>query len=352
MTEAVFSGVRIRGISGVVPATRIDNLVAHPELPEAEKQKTIKLTGIHGYRRAGKEVCASDLCQEAAELLFGAAAVSSHSVDAIIFVSQTPDYRLPATACVLQHKLSCSKEALAFDVNLGCSGFIYGLYIACSMIRAGGVKRALLLCGDTQSKLSHEGDRNVSFIMGDAGTATILDAEEGACDIGMILRTDGSRSDKLMVPAGGFRMPSTDKTRALEKQADGGVRSQEHIHMNGMEIFNFSVTDVVQTLRDFMTRERIAVEDTDYLFLHQANKFMTDKIARKLGFPSEKVPYSLGEFGNTSCASIPLTIAHHFSNMKHKEKKRCILSGFGVGLSWGVVDITFENLCCPPIEEL
>ena len=352
MAKAVFKDIRVKGISGVVPKSRVNNLKAHPNLTDSEKKKTIKLTGIHEYRKAGMDICASDLCQKAAEILFKKLEISPSTVDAILFVSQTPDLRLPSTACILQYKLSCPMSTLAFDINLGCSGFIYGLYTACSLIQGGGLKRVLLLCGDTQTKLCHDEDKNVNFILGDAGTATVIDADNGAPDIKMTLMTDGSRYDKLMVPAGGFRAPSTDHTRKIKKQPDGGVRSLEHLCMDGMEIFNFSVTDVVKTIRDFMTEEGITVNETDYLILHQANKFMTDKIARKLKFPLTKIPYSLEVFGNTSCASIPLTIAYHFSQMQITEKKHCILSGFGVGLSWGVVDIIFDNIFCPPIGEL
>lgn len=352
MAKTVFNNIKIRGISGVVPKNIINNLTAHAELPDAEKKKTIKLTGISSYRKAGSDVCASDLCQKAAEMLFDNLNISPETVDAILFVTQTPDYRLPSTGCVLQDRLCCSTDTLSFDINLGCSGYIYGLYTACAMIQGGGMKRVLLLCGDTQTKLYYDKDKNVSFILGDAGTATIIDSEKNDNDIKMTLKTDGSRFDKLIVPAGAFRIPSNENTKKLVKHSDGGFRSQENILMNGMEIFNFSVTDVVKTILDFMAEEDVQVDDTDYLFLHQANKFMTDKIAKKLGFPKGKVPYSLGEFGNTSSASIPLTIAQHFSGIQHPGKAHCLLSGFGVGLSWGVVDIILKDVCCPTIGEL
>jgi len=352
MAKVKFNNIVVRGISGVVPKNKVNNLNAHSELTDAEKKKTIKLTGVHEYRKSSADVCASDLCQKAAEILFERLGISPSTIDAILFVSQTPDHRLPSTACILQNKLSCLKSTLAFDINLGCSGFIYGLYTACSLIQGGGLRRVLLLCGDTQTKLGYGEDKNVNFILGDAGTATIIDVKEDVPDIKMTLMTDGSRYDKLIVPAGGCRIPSTDSTRKIEKQPDGGFRSLDHLCMDGMEIFNFSVTDVVQTIREFMAEENIKVEETDCLFLHQANKFMTDKIARKLKFSLEKVPYSLGFYGNTSCASIPLTIAHHFSQMETIGKKHCLLSGFGVGLSWGVIDIIFDDIVCPIIGEL
>ena len=352
MAKAVFEEIKISGISAAVPNDIVDNMIDHPKISKEEKKKTIKLTGVSEYRKAGPDICASDLCQKAAEILFAEMDILPDTIDAILFVSQSPDYRLPSTACLLQEKLYCSKGTLAFDINLGCSGFIYGLYTACSFIQGGGLKRVLLLCGDTQTKLGYKEDKNISFILGDAGTATIIEADSGAPAITMTLMTDGSRYDKLIIPAGGFRNPSTSATREIKKRSDGGMRSEEHLCMDGMEIFNFSVTDVVKTIQSFMEEENINVNGTDYLVLHQANKFMTDKIARKLKFPLEKVPYSLELFGNTSCASIPLTIVHHFSQMESSGKKHCLLSGFGVGLSWGVVDIALDNICCPQIGEI
>jgi len=352
VSKSIFTNINIKGIAGVVPKDKVVNLEAHAHLTEVEKKKAIKLTGVHEYRKASPDVCASDLCQRASEILFEHLNISPSTIDAILFVSQTPDYRLPSTSCLLQHKLSCHSNTLAFDMNLGCSGFIYGLYTACSFLQGGGLKRILLLCGDTQTKLCHSEDKNVSFILGDAGTATIIDFDQHASDdIKMELMTDGSRYNKLMVPAGGFRSPSTVDTREIKKQSDGGIRSQEHISMDGMEIFNFSVIDVVNTIRNFMYDENIDENKTDYLILHQANKFMTDKIARKLKFSSDKVPYSLKVFGNTSSASIPMTIAHHFSQNKISGKKNCLLSGFGVGLSWGVIHIILDNIVCPSIGE-
>jgi 3-oxoacyl-[acyl-carrier-protein] synthase-3 len=164
--------------------------------------------------------------------------------------------------------------------------------------------------------------------------------------------TDGARFENLYVPAGGFRRPSTDATRQVREQADGGMRSQDHLYMNGMEIFKFSVTDVVKTLTGFMEAENLTPENVDQLFLHQANWFMNDKIAKKLKFPPEKVPYTIAFYGNTGSASIPLTMAHHFSQKVTTAKQRCLVSGFGVGLSWGVASMMIEGVCAPPIVEL
>ena len=215
-----------------------------------------------------------------------------------------------------------------------------------------GLQRVLLLCGDTQTKVAAAEDRSVCLLLADAGTATLIESHPGAPDIVIALMTDGSRYDKIIVPAGGFRNPSTAATRKFVTQPDGSTRSLDNVHMQGMEVFNFSVTDVVLTIRNFMDAEHISVDQVDYLVLHQANKFMTDRIARKMKFPPEKVLYSLEVYGNTSSASIPLTIAHHFPQGSFSGRRRCILSGFGNGLSWGVAQIVFDDLLCTPISEI
>jgi 3-oxoacyl-[acyl-carrier-protein] synthase-3 len=352
MAKATFNNIKISGISAVVPKNKINNLIAHENIAKSEKEKTIKLTGINEYRTADPDICTSDLCQKAAEQLFAALNISPDTIDAILFVSLSPDYRLPSTACLLQDKLSCPKTTLAFDVNLGCSGYVYGLYLAATFIQGGHLNRVLLLCGDTQTKLYYEQDKSLNFLLGDAGTATLVEAAKNVPEIKMSLMTDGSRFDKLIIPAGGCRNPSTKETRKIKQQLDGQFRSQEHLYMDGMEIFNFSVTDVVSSIKEFMADEELTPEQIDYLFLHQANKFMIDKVARKLGFSQEKVPYSLDIYGNTSSASIPLTIVKHFTEHQAKSSKHCLLSGFGVGLSWGVIDIVLDNLCLPTIIEL
>ena len=352
MSISTFNNIKIMGIAGTVPKGIVSNLNDHPNISQDEKKKTIQLTGISEYRKSTEEVCSSDLCQRSAETLFSDMNINPSTIDAIIFVTQTPDYRLPSTACVLQHKLGCNTSTIAFDISLACSGFIYGLYTACSFIEGGGIKRVLLLCGDTQTKLYHKEDKNVSFLLGDAGTASIIDFYKDADPLSITLRTDGSGYDTMIVPAGGFRTPSSEATGKIVVGKNGEIRSDEHLHMQGIEVFKFASTTVVKTIKEFMDNIDITEKQIDYLFLHQANKFMTDKIARKLNIPENKVPYSLEFFGNTSSASIPLTITNHLSKQKESLSKRCILSGFGNGLSWGVADVILDKIYCPPVQEI
>jgi 3-oxoacyl-[acyl-carrier-protein] synthase-3 len=351
MARSIFKDIMITGIAGSVPRNRVNNLADHKFCPEDERKKIVNLTGVSEYRKAPPEMCASDLCEVAAKKLLRGLDVDPQTIEAIIFATMTPDYRIPSTACILQDKLGCPTSTMAFDINMGCSGFVVGLYNACALIQGGGLKRVLLLAGDTQSKLCYEEDKNVVFLLGDGGTATLIQATEASEDIIVELMTDGSRFDKLFVPAGGFRKPSTESTRQVKEQPGGGIRAEDHVFMDGMEIFKFSSTDVVKSIKTFMELERLSVNNVDFLILHQANKFMTDKIARKLKFPMEKVPYSINVYGNTGSASIPLTIVHNYNKMIPPGRNRCILSGFGVGLSWGTVDVVLNQIYCPPVIE-
>jgi len=352
MAKSVFSGVRIAGIAGAVPAFKVNTLRDHTFVPEDDRKKIVDLTKVTEYRKAPAHVCASDLCHAAAESLLTGLGRSRNEIDAIVFATMTPDYRIPSTACVMQDRLGCSNTVAAFDINMGCSGFVVGLYNACALIRGGGLKRVLLLAGDTQTKLCYEQDKNVVFILADGGTATLVEADSSAGDIVVELMTDGSRFKSLYVPAGGFREPSSEATRTVHTQPDGGARSAENVFMNGMEIFKFSATDVVKTLSGFMEAEKLSADTVNTLFLHQANYFMNDKIAKKLKFATEKVPYTISFFGNTGSASIPLTMAHHFSTNGVSGGHRALMCGFGVGLSWGVATAVLDGVFTPPVVEV
>ena len=352
MPKSVFHGVRISGVAGAVPAAKVDNLRDHAFVPEDDRRKIIELTRVAEYRKAPAHVCASDLCQSAAEVLLAGMGRTAADIDGIVFTSMTPDYRVPSTACLLQDRLKCSTSVVAYDINMGCSGFVVGLYNACALVTGAGLERVLLLSGDTQTKLCHDQDKNVVFILADGGTATLIEAAPGADDIAIELMTDGSRFKNLYVPNGGCRQPSTEVSRQVRTQADGSARSDDDLFMNGMEIFKFSVTDVVRSLSGFLDAQALSADNVDGLFLHQANGFMNDKIARKLKFGPAQVPYTIGFYGNTGSASIPLTMAHHFSTNGASGRQRAVMCGFGVGLSWGIATATLSGVYAPPVVEV
>ena len=351
MAVSVFTNIRIAGVAATVPAQRVINAQAHTFVTEEDRQKVISLTGVEEYRRADSSTCASDLCADAATRLIDGMNVNPEEIEAILFVSMTPDYRIPSTACLLQHRLNCNKATVAFDINMGCSGYLVGLYTICTMMQGAGLRKVLLLTGDTQTKLCYPQDKNVAFILADAGTATLLEYSDEAAPISIELNTDGGRFENLYIPSGGFRNPSNSQSREVSERPDGGLRADDHLFMNGMEIFKFSSTDVVDSLAGFMSAQNTGAPDYDNLFLHQANKFMLDKIATKLGFPSDNVPYSIQKYGNTGSASIPMTIAHHATSTSNGTDGRSLLCGFGVGLSWGIADVSLDGVYVPSVGE-
>ncbi len=291
-----------------------------------------------------KGLCTSDLCQVATERLLKKLEWTSESIDALIFVTQTPDYVLPATSCSLQRRLGLSKRCAVFDVNLGCSGYVYGLWLAARILDGIGFRRALLLVGDTISRIVSPSDRSTAMLFGDAGTATALERSDDSFDMLFELGSDGSGENSLIVPAGSFRCPSTYETGIRSEREGGNLRSDEDLFMDGAEVFNFTTREVVPLIQNILARRGWSTEELDALVLHQASQFILKHLAKRLGLPDEKVPSTLAHYGNTSSASIPLTMVAALGDRVATGALRLLLAGFGVGWSWGAV-----TLNCGPV---
>lgn len=345
-----YNGVSIRAISAAVPRQKMDNL-SNPFFSEKDAKGIIQLTGIASRRVAGESTCSSDLCYVAAKHLMESTGVSKDSIDVLVFVSQTPDYRQPATAIILQDRLALPKTCAAFDVNLGCSGFVYGLSIAYSYVSMEGIRNVLLLNGETRTKVFSLQDRSTSLLFGDAGSACLVGKTKKSETSFFDLNSDGSRHDMVMIKAGGYRYPSSKETIEKKLREDGSIRSDEQCFMNAEGIFDFTMRDVPPAIVSLLTRTSISPEDIDYFVLHQANKFLTDRIAKKIGAKAEKVPYCLSEFGNTSSVSIPLTIVSQLSGAFEGMRKKVLMAGFGVGLSWGSCIVDFDCTEVLPLIE-
>ena len=294
-------------------------------------------------------MCTSDLCFAAADRLLSDLGWPRDSVDALIFVSQTPDYRLPATACTLQQRLRLSKRCAAFDIGLGCSGHVYGLWVASSLIAAGGAKRALLLTGDTSTYFCSPLDRSVALLFGDAGTATAIEADAAAPPMHFVLGTDGSGRDNLIVPAGGFRRPHAPDTAVRAAGDDGNSRSAEDLFMNGAEIFTFTLREVPPLITAVLDGAGWSKDDVDAFVFHQANQFMLQHLAKRLKLPKEKFVLAMEEFGNTSSASIPLALSVRLARPLGERACKTVLAGFGVGYSWAAVALTCGPMAMPGV---
>jgi 3-oxoacyl-[acyl-carrier-protein] synthase-3 len=351
MAFLVTHNVEIKGISACVPGYKEDNKTLSLFNSPEEAEKFIDATGIE-FRHAVKDsgICASDLCYEASSALIKKLKWNPEEIDCLIFVSQTPDYILPATSCILQDRLGLPNDCYAMDISLGCSGWVYGLSVIASLISGGSMKKGLLLAGDTTTVTKSPKDKSTYPLFGDAGTATAVEFDSNAKEMMFHFGTDGKGHEAIMIPDGGFRNFFNEGSFRLEEIEPGIIRHRLHSILNGPAVFTFGISKAPKSVNTILEHFGIEKESIDYFIFHQANLFMNEKIRLKLKIDSIKVPYSLKEFGNTSSASIPLTIM--LQEKPQMDNKRLLACAFGVGLSWGSVIFHTKDLNCPELIEI
>lgn len=345
------NNVALRGIAAAVPLQTESNR-NYDWITEKERNLLIKTTGVENRRKAPDGVCTSDYCLEAANKLLHDLKWKPEEVELLIFVSQSPDYYLPATAIILQHKLGLPQTSLAFDICLGCSGFVYGLSVVANMLSNSGIKKALLLTGDVSTVSVSYQDKSTYPLFGDGGAVAALERAEDASPFYFNLQSDGSGFESIIIQDGGCRNPINVASEIMEETEKGVIRRRRDLTLNGMDVFNFSVTRVpanVNELLAFSGTEKTAV---DFFVMHQANLLLNETVRKIIGIDAAKVPYSLNGFGNTSSASIPLTMVTQIAETLRRTKKKLLLCGFGVGLSWGSVMLETENLVISDLIEL
>ena len=338
--KTIIQNVQVKAITSWLPEDFLDLQTLSAKYGEKDVQSIIKTTGIEQVRLAPKGMTSSDMCQKAAEHLIESEKIDKSEIDGLVFVSQTPDYVLPVTATCLQDRLGLSKDTVCQDIRYGCSGYIYGLFQAACWINTGACKNVLVLSGDTNSRLVNENDKSLKMVMGDAGTATLV--TEGGGPMGFHIQSDGSGAERLIVPAGGFRNPRTAETSELEWDEDKNGRTAEDMYMDGMAIFMFAITKVHKNINTLLELVGWKKEELSLVALHQANKFMVENIGKKLKVRSEIVPTNVELYGNTGPATIPLLLCDYGYKNKGIYNK-VVLSGFGVGLSWGSVTCDLSN---------
>ena len=349
MATIRYKGVGIRAVAACVPKRVMRNEDLTDLMSPEEIGKTIAHIGIRERRYADDDVCASDLCQRAAEQLLDDYPIAKADIGALIFVSQTPDYHQPATSPLLQHKLGLPTSTLCLDVNLACSGFVYGLSMAYAYASTDGIDNVLLLVGETMSKTVSQHDKVSTPLFGDAGTATLISKGDFPESV-FSLHSDGSGSDVIKMAYGGYRHPSCQKGFEELTDGDGNVRTGEQFFMDGMDVFNFGMRVEPRDIKDLLKACGMTIDDVDLLIYHQANRFMTDFFSKRLKISLAKTPYCLDRYGNTSSASIPLTIVSELKD-NYPNRQRVIVSGFGAGLSWASAMIDLRQCHISPITE-
>lgn len=307
------------------------------EFPEWRVEKIESKTGIQERHIAGPEEFASDLAVAAAQKLFASGVCAPEDIDFLLYCTQSPDYFLPTTACIIQDRLGIPTSAGAYDFNLGCSGYIYGLGQAEGLIATGQASNVLLITAETYSKFIHPGDRSVRTIFGDAAAATLIRAVEVETPLigPFVYGTDGGGAGNLIVPAGGLRQPRTEQTAVASLDDQGNTRSQDNLFMNGSEIFNFTLTSVPGSVERLLKKSGLCLDQVDLFVFHQANKYMLEHLRKFLKLPPEKFVMALSHCGNTVSSTIPIALKQTAAEGRLRPGAVVMLVGFGVGYSWG-----------------
>ena len=320
------------------------------------KEKSMKLKEVMGFDRhrlVTPGVTASDLCAFALEHLIQTKQFAPESIDALIFVSHTPDYFLPPTSSVLHGKLDLKEDCLCFDINHGCAGYMVGLQQAFMLLEQNGINRVALLTGDTLSRKVNRKDRNSFPVIGDAGAVSIIENDPSASPPKVFTKNRGKDAMALKIPAGAFREPHSDSTRIAKVAADGNCRSLDDLHMDGASVFAFVQAEVPTMIEELVAEQNLTKDDIDYFILHQPNRFMLEKLADKIGVDRKRVPNNIVEkFGNSNSVTIPINLAHNFAKIITKANDlNFLLAGFGVGLTWSGSIINLSGLqTCELIE--
>ncbi len=327
----------IAAIEYHLPERAISTAELSAQFPEWSVEKIDEKTGIHDRHIAGADECASDLAVVAACKLFDSGACSPADIDYILLCTQSPDYFLPTTACVMQERLGIPTTSGALDFNLGCSGFIYGLGLAEGLVTTGQAQKVLLLTAETYSKFLHPRDRSVRTIFGDAAAATLLTAVDSAQPLlgPFVYGTDGKGASNLMVPSGGMRRPRTSETALAVEDQSGNVRSADNLFMDGAEIFSFTLTTVPKSVKTLLDKAGISLDAIDLFVFHQANRYMLEHLRKRIGIPAEKFQMSMEHCGNTVSSTIPIALQHALAEGRLRKDSVAMLVGFGVGYSWG-----------------
>ena len=352
MAFLAFDQIGITGLAAAVPRQKVINADATGLFTPEEIQSVIDQTGIMERRVCDANTCASDLCYAAAEALLGEMKFDRHEIDVLIFVSQTPDYRMPATSIILQDRLGLAQTTAAFDINLGSSGYVYGLALAYSFIQQESIRKVLLLDGETRTKVYSPRDKQAGLLFGDAGSATIVEKVNRPCPTCFSLNSDGSGSQLIWIKGGGYRHPSSAETLEEKQLPDGSIRSDENGIIDLPGFFSFIRREIPKAITDLFDYAGEKPEQIDFLVLHQASQDINDHITQAMALPKTKVPHTFDKFGNTSSVSIPLTMISEIREPLRQKEIRLCLSGFGAGLSWASAITSIDRCIMPKLVEL
>ncbi len=334
-------GSALKYFSYYLPEKEYNNEDYFLDFPEARENadKLMKI-GITSRRVVAKGETASDLAVKSALKLFEEHAIDKSEIDFILFCTEQPDHVAPATACLIQERLKLGNHCGALDYNLACSGYVYGVAMAKGLVESVGLRNVLLLNATAVTSIVNPRDGSSRYLFGDGAAATLVSADAEQKIGEFIFGTDGARADKIIVRDGGARNPFSETSYLETEDEYGNVQSDAHLHMNGVSIFNFGLKTVPQIVRDVLAKNKTSIEHIDLFIFHQANRFMIEAIASRLGIPTEKVFNFMEHSGNTVSATIPIALSEAVRSGKAKPGSKILVCGFGTGLSWSATVIT------------
>jgi 3-oxoacyl-[acyl-carrier-protein] synthase III len=353
--KCILNDIEIDSIATYLPRNILEMNRLCDLYGESNVKSVMNATGVERVHIADVNETASDMCFEAAQYLIEQENINVDEIDGLIFISQTPDYIAPATSVILQSKLGFSEETVCFDISYGCSGYIYGLFQASILISSGSCKKVMLLAGDTTSKFVNPKDRSQRMVFGDCGSATLI--RKGKGNMGFHICSNGDDFDKVIIPAGGFKMPFSAETKKEIVDRDGSIRTLQDLYMDSAAVFNFIVKSgksSIETILDFMNWNK---DEIDLFALHQATRYTINYLRKRLGISEEKAPTNVANYGNTGPTTIPLLLCDLYNKdlaIEPGSLKKVILSAYGIGLSWGSIacDLSSTSIYKPLIKTI
>jgi 3-oxoacyl-[acyl-carrier-protein] synthase-3 len=335
-----FCNKRISGVLAVVPANERSFVeeMKNYNFPEARSLKLKEVMGYDTHRMVQPNVCVSDLGVFALKNLFNRGLLKPEDIDALILVTQTPDYFMPPTSNVIQGKLNLKQDLLCLDISQGCAGYVIGLIQAFMLLEQDSVRKVVLLNADVLSRRTSPKDRNIYPLIGDAASVTVVQRDPQESVIHASFKMDGVRHESLIIPAGGFKLPSTPDTAILVDVGDNNMRGQDHLRMDGSAVFNFVQVEVPQIIETVLASANATMDSVDWFLCHQPNRFMLEKLADKMKVPRSKMPSNVvGRFGNSGATTLPIAMAINLTEALKTGTQRACLAGFGVGLTWAAM---------------
>ncbi len=345
--EFLYKNKRISGIISILPSNeiRFEDEIDNYNFSVAKSMKLKMAMGYNKHAIVDDNVCTSDLCVYGLEYLIENELINKEDIDALVLVTQSPDYIMPPTSNVIQGKLGLKHDIICMDINQGCAGFIIGLMQSYMLLDQPSINKVVLLNADILSKKVSKRDRNSNPLIGDGASVTIVERSQQDTTIYGNIRMMGEFADALMIPAGGFKQPSTIETAIMKEDENGNFRSLDNLVMKGDAVFNFVQTDVPPMIEEVLLSAGLDKNEIQYYLFHQPNRFMLQKLADRLNVSRDKMPNNIVEnFGNSSGVTIPINITFNLGDRLLTESMKVCLAGFGVGLTWGALILEVGNL--------